>query len=556
MVSSLSRSAVLAATVAMIGSGACRRLAAPIPAAHDGGVPTVGGELHLASFTEMRNLDPAGPLDGLSIQAVGLIFAGLVDYDEQGKIVGDLADHWDVEDGGRLYRFVLRPGTMMQDGNLLIADDVKRSIERALRPSSPNANASAADVIEGYEAFAAGKAAHLSGVVVESEDTLSIRLRTADALFIHVMGMHMMRPVCRTGGERYADDWQPCGAGPFRIAPQGWRPGTSLTLTRNASYFRSPLPYLDSIRWLFNVKLTAQSAYFQDGNLDALGDATGSFGDLLAADPRWADLGTTSAETNIYGESMNTEMPPFDNVEVRRAVAAAIDRTHYVALKAANMTALTQAIPAGIEGYDPLFEGQRYDYAAALEHMRRAGYPYDPATRKGGWPGTIDYVVYEGLPVLTAQVLQQELARIGLRIDLRVMSVPAFLASQQRRRGAQMTVGNQAADYPDAAALFQPIFTTDGIREEGSQNTAFYANGRVDDLLRRAQAELDPQRRKGLYREVNAILCDDAPWAFTFSFHHRGVRQPYVHGLTERAAWRTDFSRVWIDRAGGGAPPK
>jgi ABC-type transport system substrate-binding protein len=79
-------------------------------------------------------------------------------------------------------------------------------------------------------------------------------------------------------------------------------------------------------------------------------------------------------------------------------------------------------------------------------------------------------------------------------------------------------------------------------------NTAFYSNPRFDDLVARAHLEADPAGRKALYREANAILCDDAPWAFTFGYHLYDVRQPYVHGFVPHPVWPLDVSGVWLDR--------
>ena len=80
-----------------------------------------GGTLHLASFADIRNgLDPVVSPDGLSAGPMHLIFAGLVDYDAQGRLVPDLAERWEVADGGRTYRFFLRRGVTMHDGGTLV----------------------------------------------------------------------------------------------------------------------------------------------------------------------------------------------------------------------------------------------------------------------------------------------------------------------------------------------------------------------------------------------------------------------------------------------------
>jgi ABC-type transport system substrate-binding protein len=245
-------------------------------------------------------------------------------------------------------------------------------------------------------------------------------------------------------------------------------------------------------------------------------------------------------------------MAPFDSVEIRRAVAAAIDREHYRAIKPGYMTVLTQLIPPGTPGYDPTFDGQRHDYAAALDHMRKAGYPYDPVSGQGGWPHPIVYPLYDqGILVYTAQLLQQDLAKIGLRIELRLLSWPAFLATQQRPGGAAMSQGNWEMDYPDPSSLFDPIFKTSAITPEASYNTAFYSNTHYDRLVDVARRETDPRRRTSLYREANEILCDEAPWAFAYAYHFYDVRQPYVRGFKPHPVWPLDVSRVWLDRAEG-----
>jgi ABC-type transport system substrate-binding protein len=526
------------------------RLSAPISAATNGDrPPRRGGALQLASFQDLRNLDPAGPADGIANQAQHLIFAGLVDYDENGRLVPDLAERWDIEDGGRTYRFVLRTGVRMQDGQELTAEDVKRSAERALHPTTPNPNASYFANLIGFQAFTAKKTDHLNGVEVEGRYVASFHLREPDATFLPVLTMLTLRPVCRTAGERYADTWIPCGAGPFKLLPGDWKRGTSLRLSRNEAYFRAGLPYLDAVEWTYNVQLAAQRFRFEDGKLDILRDMTQPDQMRFLADPRWASLGSAEADRSVLGESMNTRMAPFDNVEIRRAVAAGIDREHYKTIKPAYMTVLTQLLPPGVPGYDSTVHGQEYDYAAALDHMRKAGYAYDPPSGTGGWPAPVVYPLYDqGILVYTAQLLQQDLAKIGIRLELKLVSWPAFLAMQERPGGAAMSQGNWEMDYPDPSSLFDPLFTTSAIAPELTYNSAFYSNPHFDEIVGRARGEPDADTRRGLYREANEILCDEAPWAFAYAYHFYDIHQPYVRAFNPRQIWPMDVSRVWVDR--------
>lgn len=552
--SALAAALTLVASLLLVAPVGCSQaLAPPLPAAHGDGAPPVrGGTLRLASFADLRGLDPAAASDGLSLGPMHLIFAGLVDYDEHAHVVPELADHWDVDDDGRTYRFVLRTGVTMHDGAELTADDVKRSVERALHPTTPSQVASYFAGLVGYDAYAASKAEHLEGVVVEGRYVVAFHLKKVDATFPFLLTLHAVRPTCKSAGDRYSDTWQACGAGPFKLEAGGWQQGTSLRLVRHAGYFRPDRPYLDAVEWTFNMQEPSQRMRFERGELDLVRDWTDPSAARFAADPRWRPFGATEADTTVYGESMNTRVPPFDNVEIRRAVAAAIDREHYRLTGPARMTVLTHALPASVAGDDPSFVGQRYDYAAALEHMRKAGYPYDPATDQGGWPEPIEYLLYDtGAVTLTAPMLQQDLARIGLRIRLKIVSYPTFITLQERQGAVAMSLGNNMLDYPDPSAMFDGLFTTESIAPESSQNTSFYSNPRVDALVAEAHLELDPARRRATYREIDSILCDEAPWAFTFGFHFYDVHQGYVRGFKPHPVWPLDVGGVWVDRTVG-----
>jgi ABC-type transport system substrate-binding protein len=539
-----------AAALSTLLSACSSPLPDPTPDPHPADpTPRRGGTLHLASFADMRALDPAVAGDVLSESAVEVLFAGLIDYDQKANVVPDLASRYEVESDGTVYRFFLREGALFHDGTEVTADDVKRSIERALHPSTPNPSGSFYESIFGYEAYSRGKAEHLQGVVVEGRYVVAIHLKERDARFLFAFALCSLRPVCKSAGDRYSDSWTPCGAGPFKILRGGWDRGRSLTIVRHEGYFRPGKPYLDAVTWALNVNRSSEIYRFEDGDLDSTQDLSDGEVNRFLSDPRWKPYSAFEPDRNVIGEFMNTELPPFDNVEVRRAVAAGIDREHYRLLKPASIAVATQAIPPTIPGYDPSFKGQTYDYAAALEHMKRAGYPYDPETGAGGYGPTIPYHVYPSGGVLyTAQVLQQELAKIGLRIEIRLINYPSFLALTSRRKASPMSAPGWQMDYPDPSDFFDPVFGSDAINDESSTNFAFYRNPRLDELLTRAHHELDAKARYALYGEANRIVCDDAPEAFTHFFHFLVVSQPFVHGFGGHTVWSSDTADTWIDR--------
>jgi ABC-type transport system substrate-binding protein len=547
------RAVLVAAALGAVGCG--REVPAPIATAHpDQKEPQRGGTLHLATFADIRSVDPANLTDGLAPQVIEQMFAGLVEYDLDGKIRPDIAERWEVADEGRTYRFFLRPNVRFHDGDEVTADDVKRSIERALHPSAPNPYSSYFASLEGYADFTAKKSESLAGVTVEGRYVVSLHMKEPDATMLPLFALQVLRPVCKSGGTRYSDAWHPCGAGPFKLPPDGWQHGHSLSLVRHEGYFRPGLPHLDGIQWTLHENQSSQMFKFVRGDLDVLLDFNSP--DLLRfqADPRWAPFAEFDGGKQILGEAMNVEMPPFDNVEIRRAVAAAIDRDTLSKVRAANLRATNQLVPPGISGYEPNIAGQKFDLSAALEHMRRAGYPYDPATKTGGWPHPVPYVVYkQGLQEAMCQVLAQQLEQIGIHLELRIVNYPTFMALRGRRGGMAIGPGFWTQDFPDALSFLEPLFHSRSISPEDSNNWSFYSNPRFDELVDRAHKELDEPRRLKLYSEAQGILVDDAPWAFTETYRWYVQRQPYVREHHVHPMWMHDVSRTWLDRGAGPA---
>lgn len=550
------RRALTVAALAFLG-GCSNELPAPLPSAQST-EPRRGGIFELATFADVRAIDPANVSDGFAPTVLEQLFAGLVDYDADGKIIPDIAERWVVEDEGKTYRFFLRPNVRFHDGDEVTADDIKRSAERALHGSAPNPSASYFASIEGFDALNGKTAETLSGVTVDGRYVVTFHLKEADATFLRVLALVHLRPVCKSGGARYSDTWQPCGAGPFKLLPGGWQRGRELKIVRHDGYYRPGLPYLDGVRWTFRQNLKNQAFKFFRGDLDMLREMVSPDQLRLQADPRWKPSAQSSNGHQIIGESMNVEVPPFDNIEIRRAVSAALDRTAISQLRASSLSPTNQLVPRGVFGYDENLAGQHYDYAEALEHMRRAGYPYDPVTKTGGWPEVIPYVVYkEGLHEYTGQVLAQQLEKIGLRIELRIVNYPTFVALRGRRKASAFGPVGWLQDYPDALSFLEPLFHSKAIAPEDSTNASFYSNPRYDELVDRAKKELDDDRRAKLYSEAQKILVSDAPCAFSQNVREYTQLQGYVHGYRAHPVWYYTFVGTWLDRVMGkvaGAP--
>lgn len=527
-------------------TGCGGELAAPFPAAHlDDETPRPGGTLHAAFMSDLRSLDPPSISDGMAPSLVELMYSGLVGYDQQGTVVPDLAARYSIDDGGLTYRFYLKEGVRFHDGSEVTAKEVERSMRRAFHGKTPNAGRSFYDGIVGLDAYTEGKTTELPGIVSEGKYVLAIHLKSIDATFLSLMALQSIRPVCPSAGETYSQDFKPCGAGPFKL--DRWDHGQMVRLVRHEGY--RPAPPLDAVEFQLNVTQLSQRLKFERGELDLLRDLTQPDLVRFQTDARWKPYGVYDAPKQMAGEGMNVEMAPFDNIEIRRAIASAIDREQYRLVKPGIMVPLTQPVPPGVKGHNDGLHCQSYNLDEALEHMKRAGYPYDPKTGTGGYPKPIVYLAYrQSLVEFTAQLLQQQLAHIGIRLELRLVSYSAWLAISHRPKEAAFSYQGWNADYSDASDFTEPLFHSNAINEEDSNNSSFYRSPRLDALLDAGRKELNPERRVSLYDQASELICSDAPWAFTYAVRFFNVRQPYVRGYEPHPFWAYNVGKAWLDR--------
>jgi ABC-type dipeptide/oligopeptide/nickel transport system permease subunit/ABC-type transport system substrate-binding protein len=527
-------------------------VAGPLPApARE--IPKRGGTLRLATYVNLRSLDPAIAFDETSSNILQLAFARLVTWDAEGRIVPDLARSFTVSEDGRTLTFELRENVRFHDGTPVLAADVARSLERLLHPKTPSPAASMYATIKGYAAYHAGKAPHLEGVRVLGERLVAIELTEPDATILPKLTLHLTAPVCASMGPTADRSAQavPCGAGPFRVA--SFDADKGVRLVRHEAYFVPGRPYLDAIELSVHVPSTSQRYKLERGDLDYVSELSGSDRDLFLASPRWAGRGRWTLLPRTDAIFMNTEVPPFDNRAVRRAVSFALDPSVVERMRV-DLVEADRILPPVIPGPPRDEPMRRHDLAAALAEMERAGYAFDPRTKKGGWPAPIDFVaVADTSDQQHGEVWMQQLARIGIRLRLKLVTYATSLAETGRRRTAAMGRAGWGADFPDPSNFFEPTLSTEAIQDEGSENAAFFSNAEFDRVLAAAHGERDPQKRDALYLRAEEIVRDEAPWVPTHGARRFELWQPYVHGYEPQKVVQQRFAGVWIDK--GGEPP-
>ena len=543
--------AVLAGAVLLVGFAQPEQLTAPL-ADRSGALerpaePRRGGVLRVATTVAVHTLDPALAYDEASRAINDLVFARLVTWDQKGALVGELAERFEVLDHGQRYRFELRAGLSFHDGAPLGAADLKRSLERTLHPSTPSPAASLYRHILGFKAFRDGKTKGLQGVKVTGKRRLEILLDGPDATFLSLLGMGFAAPVCPSSGATVDPNQpvDPCGAGPFRF--DSAEAGERLRLTRFDGYHEPGKPYLDAVEWLLAVPAHTQRYRFEAGDLDFLSDLTGVDTTRFAADERWADYRVWVTQPATQGIFLNTELPPMDNRHFRRAIAFAVDGSVLSKVRA-NVGETTRIIPPSIPGPPRDEPMRRHDVAQALREMELAGYPFDPATGRGGYPEPIDYLtIPDTFEQSAGEIFQQQLGRVGIPIRLRLVSWATWLSLISKRHTVAMGWRGWGADYPDPSNFFEPLLITDAIGDEGSQNVSFFSNSELDRVVKAAHAEADLAKRMGLYQQAETIVRDEAPWIPLYVHRILQLWQPYVRGYHPHPVEAMRLRNIWLD---------
>ena len=508
--------------------------------------PQPGGTFLFAAGSNIHTLDPHFAYDTLSTAACRLLYDGLLDYDYDGEMIPSLAAKLPlVSDDGRVFRFELRDGIKFHNGREITAEDISWSMHRLLSQRIGSPGYPFYKSIEGAGAYHAGKVDHIEGLVVIDDKTLEFRLDEADQTFLNALAMPFAYPIPREHVEPLEEaegvdavGRHPIGAGPFVF--DRWERGVQVEFRRFDDYW-APAARPDRMVFLENISGDVASARFRNGDLDIIYRPSKVTRLFLRSADAWSDYRSESPSPSVFALGLNCELPPFDNVHVRRAVAFALDRSKMELLNPGEVIAASQVLPPMLAPYDPeLPTRQEFDLERAKEEMRLGGYP-------NGWSEPVSVWVRGEGDIRLAQLFQQELKAIGIEIELKQVTFATYLRETGKPRVAQAAFTGWHQDFPDPSNFMDILFHSRSIHPQNSENRSFYRNPKLDDILDRARPETNRDKRLALYAEANAILAEDAPWAFLFYPVDMFAWQPYVKGFRPHPVWLNEYRHVWLD---------
>lgn len=386
---------------------------APAPAMREGGEITA-----VYRSGNIESLDPPSASAGTDWRMVGLIvYNTLYAYNAKGQLVPDLAERMPrVNPNGRIYTIPIRRGVLFHNGREMKAGDVKYSLERQAHPTSRSWGPSFASNIVGGKAVIEGKATTMPGIEVVDDSTVRITLEQPQAAFPQILSMAFNAIIPKEEVDKWGQDYRlhPVGTGPFKL--DRWTPGQEIVFVRNPRYFRKGVPHLERIVFKFGVDPSVGLLRFERGEADYLADGlAGQDVPRVRSDARLNPLVFIADNVYLSFLLMNTEVAPFSDVRVRRAVAMMVDRDRLVQVAGGLGIPAKGFIIPQVSCYDPNFSGvPAYDPAQAKALLAEAGYP-------NGFSVNLDSSTTGSIPQSAEwqQVLQQNLATIGVRTEIR-----------------------------------------------------------------------------------------------------------------------------------------
>ena len=459
------------------------------------------GRLRLAG-NDPVTMDPHLAGDSGSAEFIVEIFSGLLTISPELNIELDLAESFEVSDDGLVYTFTLRDDINFHQGRRVTAEDVRWSIERAASRelASPTALAYLGDIIGVRERFYEG-AETITGIEVIDDRTIQFTIDEPKPYFIAKLTYPTAFIVDRQQIEANPRGWtrRPNGTGPYRL--QEWRLGQRIVLQANARYHLGA-PLLEEV--LYELSGGSTLTRFENGELDVSSIGVNDID--RARDPE-SDLGPlyqVFPQFTISYLALNTNVPPFDDVNVRRALGFSINRTLIAEVTFNNMLApATGILMPQLPGYTPGDKTFSFDpdearrLLAASKYGSAENLPEIVLTEVGGGAeGRID----------TQAFIQQWREELG--IDVRIEQTDfATILARQDEGSLQMFNAGWIMDYPDPEDILDLKF-----HSGSALNDVNYGNADVDAILEEARVEQDPGRRLELYQQAELLIIEDAAW--------------------------------------------
>ncbi|HEY9054494.1 MAG TPA: peptide ABC transporter substrate-binding protein [Rectinemataceae bacterium] len=461
----------------------------------------------IANGAEPASLDPALMTDTTSSNIDLALNEGLMVYDPRtSKGIPGLAESYTTSPDGKIVTFKIRKNALWSDGTPVTAHDFVYSWLRTLAPETASDYAYMLGmVIKGADAYNSGKGKKEDvGIKALDDKTLEVTLVGPAAYFPDMTAHHSFGPVPKWVIEKHGTNWTKpgnyVGTGPYIL--KEWKPQDYVLVEKNPKYWDAKNVKLKSIKYLASDNSTTNYKMFKAGAVDwQVGITVDLIDEIMLRKDYQA-----SARFGTYYLSFNVSKAPFNNVNVRKAFASAIDKKTLVEKVIKGGQIPTDAFTPAMAGYTPQ-PGVGYNPAAAKKYLADAGYPDGK-----GFPAlTYIYNTNEGHKKIAEYVQQQLKANLGIDIALQNMEWNSFLSLRSKHDYLFARHG-WIGDYLDPNTMLDLFITG------GGNNDGVYSNPAFDKAIESAVLATGEARMKLLMEAERILLTQDQ--AFIPIYHY------------------------------------
>ena len=441
--------------------------------------------------SDVYTWDPARQSDAGTASVLAQVYEGLTTFDVQSQVQPALAQSWQVDDSGQRITFQMRSGITYSDGTPITAQDAVDSWLRLIDPSNPSSLSSLVADVQGAADYQAGKIERDAVGLHANGNEVVVDLRRPAAYFLSVTASPSLAVVPPSMVDRVASTPPTVVSGAY--VPTTPRDGL-IHLSANPNYWAGSAP-VSEIDLVTDYEGTSGTQLFSEGDLDYTSTGSGD-ASWIAYD---ATLGPQLRQTDSFGVSyygFNTTVAPFDNPDVRRAFAQAVDWDRIVSLSGA--TVATSMVPPGVPGRDELDHRPKYDPADAKAVLAAAGYPDGQ-----GFPVVTLATYGVGYEQTAALELHDNL---GVTVNVEALDFENYLEQVALARSPTLWSLSWIADYPHPHDFLGLLLETGS-----TSNTGQWSNAEYDSLIEQAAATTDVAEQTRLYAEAQDILAQDVP---------------------------------------------
>jgi peptide/nickel transport system substrate-binding protein len=456
-----------------------------------------------SSIGDARRLNPIIANDSASATINDQVFNGLLKYDKNIKLIGDLAERWKVTNHGKTITFYLRKGVKWHDGVEFTADDCLFTYQKFIDPnvatpySSSYTDVKKAEVVNRY----------VFRVTYGEPFSPALESWTAGIVPKHLLD----------GKDINTDSFNrhPIGTGPYKF--KEWVSGQKIVLEANNDYFEGR-PNID--QFIYRI-IPDSSTMFQEllsGGVDMMGLNPLQYlrkSETPRIKENYVKFRYPANAFTYMG--YNLLNPLFDDMEVRQALSYAIDRKGIIdGILLGLGRPCTGPFSYVSWAYNPNAKSYAYDPERARRMLAQAGWRDengDGILEKKGKPFRFTIMTNQGNTerIRSAEIIQQNLKAVGVAVNIRVMEWQAFLEQIDKRSFDAIILGWSMGRDPDIYDIWHSSKT-----KKGEYNFIGYKNPVVDRLLVEGRRTFDIKKRKKIYYRIHAILAEEQPYAFLY----------------------------------------